>query len=79
MTTLLSGATLIRFEIPTAGYVRIRLHDTQGRVVATVTDGWESPGAYQVPLRAGHLCPGVYGARLTVGGFVQTQKLVLMK
>jgi hypothetical protein len=73
------AATLLRFEIPTAGDVRISLHDTQGRVVVTMTDSWKWSGSNQVLFRAPHLCPGVYLARVTAGDFVQTRKLMVVK
>jgi hypothetical protein len=72
-------STTIRFEIPIAGDVQIYIYDVQGNVIATLTDGWQMPGSYQVPFNANNLSSGIYFARLTAGDYTQTQKLVLMK
>ncbi len=72
-------STLIRFQIPTAGDVQIKVYDIQGNIVATITDGWQTPGSYQIPFNAASLSSGIYLARLTAGDFTQTRKLVLMK
>jgi len=72
-------STLIRFEMPVAGEVQVQVFDLQGNVVATLADGWQTPGSYQVPFNASHLSSGIYLTRLTAGDFTQTQKLVLLK
>jgi len=72
-------STLIRFEVPVAGEVQIKVYDLQGNVVATLTNGWQTPGLYQVPFDAAGYSSGIYLTRLTAGDFTQTQKLVLMK
>ncbi len=72
-------STLIRFQIPVAGNVQIQVFDIQGNVVATLTDGWQIPGSYQLPFDASHLSSGIYLTRFTAGDFTQTQKLVLIK
>jgi len=72
-------STLIRFEVPVAGEVQIKVYDLQGNVVATLTNGWQTPGLYQVPFDAAGYSSGIYLTRLTTGDFTQTQKLVLIK
>ncbi len=72
-------STLIRFQMPVAGDIQIQVFDLQGNVVATLTDGWQTPGSYQVPFNASNLSSGIYLVRLTAGDFTQTQKLALVK
>ncbi len=72
-------STLIRFEIPTAGDVQIQIYDIQGNIVATLTDGWQTPGSYQLTFDGSNLVSGIYIARLTTGDFSASGKMVLMK
>jgi hypothetical protein len=71
--------TLICFQMPVPGDLQIYLYDLQGKVIATLSDGWQLPGSYQIPLDASDHSSGIYFARFTAGGVQQTQKLVLMK
>ena len=55
------------------------MYDLLGREVAVLVDEKQAPGSYQVRFNAAGLTSGVYLYRLTVGSFVQTNKMVLMK
>ena len=72
-------STLIRFEMPVAGDVQVQVYDIQGNNVATLTDGWQKAGSYQIPFDASNLSSGIYLARLSTEDYTQTQKLVLLK
>ncbi len=41
-------STTIRYNIPTSGYVRLRVFDVVGREVASLVDGVQSAGSYSV-------------------------------
>jgi hypothetical protein len=47
--------------------------------VATLVDGQVSAGRHQVRFDAGSLSSGVYLVRMQSGGFLETQKMVLVK
>jgi len=76
--------TAIKFEIATAGQVKLEVFDVQGRHVAGLYHGtlqagphvmvWNGRGA------SGDVLPsGVYVARLVAGATTSTQRLVLLK
>jgi hypothetical protein len=72
-------ATTIRFDIPTAGDVSLKIYDVLGRKVAVLADGRMQPGSYEKRWNAGSLASGVYFYRLQTERFVETKKLLLMK
>lgn len=79
-------STRIRYSIPGSrdqgsgvNEVRLVVYDLLGREVAVLVDEKQAPGSYQVRFNAAGLTSGVYLYRLTVGSFVQTNKMVLMK
>ena len=71
--------TIIRFSVPKANLVTIKVYDILGREVATLVNEEKSKGTYQVAFNASKLSSGVYFYTMRTGDFVQTKKLVLMK
>ncbi|CAN5428108.1 hypothetical protein BH23BAC3_BH23BAC3_28250 [soil metagenome] len=71
--------TMINFDIPVAGHVRVVIYDLTGRSVQTLVDGQLSAGSHQVTFDAGRLSSGVYLYRLETAGFTATRKMMLMK
>ena len=74
-----SSQTLIHFKMFITGNVQIHVYDQQGRIVATLADGWQTAGMHQVPFNTAGLPSGIYLTRFTSGDFTQTQKLVVVK
>jgi hypothetical protein len=70
------NGTTLRFELPLAERISIRLFDVQGRVVGDAIEGSLPPGRHQVRLNAQGLVSGVYIARLTAGGEREAVRLV---
>ncbi|RJP73436.1 MAG: T9SS C-terminal target domain-containing protein [Candidatus Zixiibacteriota bacterium] len=71
--------TAIGYQLPTPGHVSLRVYDTAGREVATLVNGWREAGRQEVTFDGSGLPSGMYFARLSLGDFTQTQKLVLLK
>ncbi|RJP81151.1 MAG: T9SS C-terminal target domain-containing protein [Candidatus Zixiibacteriota bacterium] len=71
--------TVVGYRLPAPGLVNLRVYDTAGREVAALVEGWRNAGNHEVTFDAAGLPSGIYFARLTVGDFTQTQKLVLLK
>lgn len=75
---LVDGTTL-RYVLPEAAPVTIRLYDVLGRRVATLADGPETAGRKTAPLDASRLAPGTYFVRLTAGDEVRTRKVAVVR
>ncbi|HEX7574493.1 MAG TPA: T9SS type A sorting domain-containing protein [Bacteroidota bacterium] len=72
-------STLIRYQLPGAGPVRLTVYDILGREVATLVDGTQQQGAHEARFDGGGLSSGVYLYRLQTSGFVQQRKMILQK
>jgi len=72
-------STVIRFSIPTVGFVSLTVHNVLGLQVAVLVNQVKSPGIYTATLNASGLPSGVYFYRLRVGSFFETKRLVLLK
>lgn len=74
--------TIISFDLPKAGNVLLSLYDVTGKLVDVLLDEEKKAGTYQYKFKSGRytLSSGTYFIRLQAGlGFVQTQKLILIK
>ncbi len=71
--------TILSYDLPVASHVSLRVHNTAGRLVATLIDGWRLAGKHQAIFDGSDLPSGIYLARLQAGDFTAVQKLVLMK
>lgn len=72
-------ATVITFDLPMAGQVRIIIYDLMGRAVQTLVDSGFSAGRHQITFDAGRLSSGVYIYRLETPGMTATRKMMLVK
>jgi len=74
----------IRFDIPHAEPVILKIFDVEGSIVRTLVEGWRAAGTY-TELWDGkaedgsELGSGVYFYRLEAGDFVATRKTVLLR
>lgn len=78
--------TTIRYSIPVPGRVRLKIYDAAGRLVRTLVDEEQSPraGVFRVNWNgtndAGReVASGVYFCRLTMKGYSQTKKMVILR
>ncbi len=87
-------STTIRFELPGASSVRLKLYNVMGQEVLTLVDEEMPAGVYDVRFNGSGLSSGVYFYRMQVrppasavgrdfksgaGDFVQTKRLMLLK
>jgi hypothetical protein len=79
-------STTIRFGIPEASKVSLKIYDVLGREVATIVDKDVQPGYYAIPFNGANLASGAYFYRIIATRstdqsktFVETKKLLLMK
>lgn len=69
----------IRFALPEANAVKIKVFNVQGQMVSQLADTRFASGWHQVTFDGGNLPSGIYFCRLEAGHFVTMEKLVLLK
>jgi hypothetical protein len=72
-------ATSIKFDIPLAGFVSLKVYDVTGREVANLVNSVLEPASYSVNWNASQFASGVYYTRIQSGDFVKVQKMMLIK
>lgn len=72
-------STSIRYQIPEAGLVTLRVCDLLGREVATLVDEFRNAGSYEVEFDAGNLASGVYIYQLRVSDFITSNKMIILR
>jgi len=72
-------STIISYDLPVSGYVRLGVYNVLGQLVATLVDGTKEAGSHTVRFDGSDLPSGVYLYRLEVGNFIRTRRMVLMK
>ena len=71
--------TLIKYDLPKAGLVTLKVYDMLGKEVATLVNGTQAAGHYSVQFNASTLSSGVYIYRIQSNNFTAVKKLVLLK
>lgn len=71
--------TQIRYGIPEASNVVLKVYNMLGQEVATLINGEQPPGWHTASFDATGLTSGSYMFRLEAGDFVSTKKLMLIK
>jgi photosystem II stability/assembly factor-like uncharacterized protein len=71
--------TRISFSIHKNAHTSLKIYDILGRRVVTLVDETKNPGQYEIEWNAQRLPSGMYFYRLTVGGFTQTRKMVILR
>jgi spore coat protein A len=71
--------TEIRFSLPEANHVSLKVYNVVGQEVATLINADAPAGYHSVQLDARDLASGLYIYKIEAGNFVQTKKMVLMK
>lgn len=72
-------ATTIKFAVPTASKVVLKVYDILGTEVAALVNTELPSGNYEVNFDASKLASGVYVYTINAGSFTATKKMMLMK
>lgn len=72
-------ATVISYQLPQAGMVKLVIYDVLGREVKQLVNEYKNPGTYSVQFQAGTLASGIYIYRLECNGYNAVKKLTLLK
>jgi len=74
-----NASTEIRYSLPAAARVSLRVFNVRGEQVATLAEGCRETGTYTVRWDPGELASGIYFCRLQVGALSRTVKMVLLR
>ena len=72
-------STLIKYSIAKDVNVNISVYNTIGEKVATLVNGFQQAGRYEVNFNAGNLTSGVYFYTIEAGDYKAVKKMLLMK
>ena len=72
-------ATQIRFQIPSAGRVSLKVYDIIGQEIATLVDGDRTAGEHAVSFDASGLPSGIYLYRLQHGSGSRIGRMILAR
>jgi Domain of unknown function (DUF2341)/Secretion system C-terminal sorting domain len=72
-------STKIKFALPEAGKVVLKIYDMTGAEVAELVNTDYEAGYFDIELNASNLASGIYFYQLRSGDFVKTNKMILMK
>ena len=75
--------TIIKYQLPEAGNVTLKVYDVLGSEVATLVNEYKNAGSYEIEFHPEsgirHLASGVYYYQVKAGSFIQTKKMILLK
>jgi hypothetical protein len=74
-----NAATVISYELPNAGQVRLEVFDLLGQKIATLVDSRQEAGYRRVLWNAADYPSGIYFYKLTAAGFSDTNRMILLK
>ena len=72
-------ATHIRFQLPKASNVKIKVYNTLGQEVAVLLNASKAAGTHTVDFDGSNLSSGVYFYKIQADEFQQVKKMLLMK
>lgn len=73
------ATTVLRYDVPYAAHVTLKVFDMLGREVGIVVHEWQTPGTHTYNFDASQLASGVYFYRLQAGTTSFVKKMVLAK
>jgi hypothetical protein len=74
-----NSSTQIRFDVPKAGLVDLKVYDIEGRLVETLASRVFGAGSHTLTYDTSGRASGAYFVRMASGEFTTTQKIVFLK
>ncbi len=76
-----AGSAAIRYNLPEAGMTSLKLFDLLGKEITTITSGFQSKGAYYLPLDVNRLAinSGIYVLKLSCDARVVSNSISIIK
>ncbi|MBK7230427.1 MAG: T9SS type A sorting domain-containing protein [Ignavibacteriales bacterium] len=72
-------STKINWQSPVSGHQTLKIYDVLGNEVVTLVNEYRNAGSYETDFNASSLSSGIYFYRLSLGSFIQTKKMLLIK
>ena len=72
-------STTIKFQLPTDGFVTLKVYDILGNEVTTLINEQKPKGRYELNFNASSLASGVYIYKIQTGSFISSKKMMLIK
>ncbi|MBT8378968.1 MAG: T9SS type A sorting domain-containing protein [Ignavibacteria bacterium] len=72
-------STTIRYSLPKESFVTLKVYNLLGEEVATLINGEQIIGNYEIEFDASDLSSGIYLYSIQAGDFVETKKMILLK
>ena len=72
-------STTIKYSIPQAAFVSLKVYDLLGREVASLINDEKPAGYYEVKWNGENFASGIYFYKIEAGSFVETKKMILIK
>jgi len=72
-------ATIIKYQVPSALQVSIKVYDLIGKEIAVLVDEVKEQGQYQISFDGQSLASGIYFYKMTAGEFTSVKKMSLLK
>ncbi len=72
-------STTIKFQLPTDGFVTLKVYDILGNEVTTLINEQKPKGRYELNFNASSLASGVYIYKIQTGSFISSKKMILIK
>jgi hypothetical protein len=72
-------STMIRYQIPDAGLVILKLYDVLGREVTTLVNEFKPAGRYEIQFDGSNYASGVYFYQIKAGDYLDTKKMIFLK
>ncbi len=71
--------TSIKYSLPKAGFVSIKIYDVVGRMVKELVSEVKETGNYSITFDGSQFASGVYFYRMEMNNFIDTKRMVLVK
>jgi hypothetical protein len=71
--------TKISWQSPVNSHQTLKIYDVLGNEVAILVNEYRMAGKFEAEFNASNLSSGIYYYKITVGEFVQTRKMILLK
>ncbi|MBI4535928.1 MAG: T9SS type A sorting domain-containing protein, partial [Ignavibacteriae bacterium] len=72
-------STTISYDVPRTTHVTLKVYDVLGKEIATLVNEEKEPGTHTLTWDARGVASGMYFYRISTSGFVQTNKMILVR